>query len=338
MRKYLIFITLSLLLFASACDTLPIRPDDEDGSNLTNYSINIYVSGNVEVGADYKACYWLNGSRTDLESSGTGESWSSSIFVSGSDVYVSGSYQDGFDDVICYWKNGTLVHLSQVWMGGTTSIFVTNNDVYVSGYSTATASYWKNGILNRQEGTNSTAQSLYLDGSDVYVAGSIMSTNFYIVACYWLNNNLTELITNDSKAYSIYVNNSDVYVAGYYKDGTNQIACYWLNGAKYDLLGGRSAEEIYHDGTDLYIGGTTYSGGTSLCYWKNDIKTDLTSSDAINDVSMIVLNGQVYMSASIGTSEDSAYIWGNGTYSILTNSSSNIQATSVFAVSTPIAN
>ncbi|HPB48230.1 MAG TPA: hypothetical protein PLX16_06410, partial [Exilispira sp.] len=71
------------------------------------------------------------------------------------------------------------------------------------------------------------ANSIYVSGSDIYVAGYYYNgTNN--IACYWKNGSKTGLSAgNASEANSIYLSGSDIYVAGYYNNGSNNIACYW---------------------------------------------------------------------------------------------------------------
>ena len=97
-------------------------------------------------------------------------------------VYVAGSQWNGTSYVATYWKNGTPVHLT--------------------------------------DGSKSTlANSIFVSGSDVYVAGE----EYYVtslagtVAKFWKNGVLTNLPADNqyNHANSIFVVGSDVYIAGY---------------------------------------------------------------------------------------------------------------------------
>jgi hypothetical protein len=69
-------------------------------------------------------------------------SYSTSIFVSGSDVYVAGNESSEINKKALYWKNGQKVYLTDGReYSEAYSIFVSGSDVYVAG----TNGYWKNG-------------------------------------------------------------------------------------------------------------------------------------------------------------------------------------------------
>jgi hypothetical protein len=226
-----------------------------------SYAKSIVVSGNdVYVtgfgnGNKIVARCWKNGIPMPLASLGGNHTVAVSSFVSGSDIYVVGWVFDSNDRTrAAYWKNGQLILLTD----GTSdcmaeSIFVSGDDVYVAGtvnsqvshilpteiFSTGqkgVATYWKNGE-NITLSTNGRAQSIFVNGTDVYVSGSIynaensVSTPFgqlhVNTAIYWKNNIPVSLVEDsNSNAYSISVTkNGDVYTAGWID---NQ-AVYWIN-------------------------------------------------------------------------------------------------------------
>lgn len=67
-----------------------------------------------------------------------------------------------------------------------------------------------------------------------------------------------------------------IYTVGYCNNGTTNVACYWTDGKKTDLvsgsLGGLAASICVSNGT-ICIGGET---GTGPCYWTNGVEHDLT--------------------------------------------------------------
>ncbi|NLJ05750.1 MAG: hypothetical protein GX435_08635, partial [Exilispira sp.] len=81
--------------------------------------------------------------------------------------------------------------------------------------------------VDLETSSKSKANSIYVSGSDIYVAG-YYNNGSKDIACYWKDETKVDLETSStSKANSIYVSGSDIYVAGYYNDGTKDIACYW---------------------------------------------------------------------------------------------------------------
>ena len=57
------------------------------------------------------------------------------------------------------------------------------------------------------------------------------------------------------------------------------VACFWLNGARVDIEYG-AAEAITVDNGDIYVAGHFTTGGFNVgsCYWKNGVKTNLTTN------------------------------------------------------------
>jgi len=129
------------------------------------------------------------------------------------------------------------------------------HNVYVAGagqyipqgstYYSLYPKYWVNGtevsLLDASINSGS-ANSIFVIGSDVYVAGScnqkISSSQYQNVACYWKNGQKIILSTVNSStlvgANCIYVVGNDVYVVGY--EGNNAIL--WKNGVATNLSNG----------------------------------------------------------------------------------------------------
>jgi hypothetical protein len=194
------------------------------------------------------------------------------------------------------------------------------------------ACYWKNSAridLHPAVASDSTASSIIVVGTDVYVAGSCDYR-----ACYWINGRRTDLSAparTSSNATSIAVVGTDVYIAGHYRDGDNMKACYWKNGRRTDLSvparTSSGATSIAIVGTDVYIAGhygeyDWYSGFSSsrACYWKNGARTDLHpfgTSDS-STASITVVGTDVYVAGDYGGGVDfdsyyqKACYWKNG--------------------------
>ena len=65
---------------------------------------DVYVIGNYGSLPNQKACYWKNGTRTDLPHSGIA-GLTSDTAVSNANFYIAGFYADAIDNPIaCYWK------------------------------------------------------------------------------------------------------------------------------------------------------------------------------------------------------------------------------------------
>ena len=112
----------------------------------------------------------------------------SCICKSGTDVYVGGLF-----DYPMYWKNKEVVRLNDKY-GEVNQIKSIGYDIYAVGFynksnsnSTGnTACYWKNGQLVELE-DNAVAFSIFVDGSDIYVAGAVGRFDTEYKACYWKN-------------------------------------------------------------------------------------------------------------------------------------------------------
>ncbi len=181
---------------------------------VTLNGADVYAAGSDSVG---DAVYWKNGvlhvvaqGFYPAASSGT-DPGAVCIVISGNDVYVGGF---NIDIDAAYWKNGVETKLTSAIPGSTVSsvsgLFVAGNDVYASAYlivptngGSNAAAYWKNGNevdLPMNGATTGYAQSIFVSGSDVYVAG----WTFPGGAVYWKNGVETVLSANGS-ANCIYV-------------------------------------------------------------------------------------------------------------------------------------
>jgi hypothetical protein len=87
--------------------------------------------------------------------------------------------------------------------------------------------------------SRSSAHSIFVSGSDIYLAGyEEVGENW--IATYWKNGQAVRLSNRESMAESILVVGSDVYVAGMEDVGkSNFRATYWKNGQAVRLGRGR---------------------------------------------------------------------------------------------------
>lgn len=255
-------------------------------------------------------------------------------------------YVAGYDSTSAvYWKNDTMFTLSTN-NAYAQSIYVVNNDVYVAGEVDALgygnkdkAVYWKNGAeIPLTDGNNlTTASSIFVNGSDVYVAG-YENNNNWPVAKYWKNGvgvSLTGGTMDDNgMAYSIYVDGSDVYVAGY---TNNQGPVYWKNGVAVPLLDsnydGGVAHSIFVVNKNVYVAGNQGSkvNGVPLAtYWFNGISTVLPDYYHQAYGNSIYVNGNdVYVAGIEYGYAPFAIYWRNGIAFPLTDGSNSADANSI---------
>ncbi len=265
--------------------------------------------------------YWKNESPTVLNTNGI-SAYANCIILKNSDVYVSIQNKEWKLTDVDYWKNDIPVSLKQEQdIINVNSIFVDkNNIVYAAGnhnigtgdgFINTRAAYWKGRkeIVLSDTGHNSDATSIFVNETDIYIAGcesSQSKTGGYLegfVATYWKNGNAIHL--TDKKSYnfvtSIFVSNGDVYVAGYErkKEAGTEVAKYWKNGTEIQLtdgLGYSRANSIFVNGNDVYVAGEinpetdiqklafSDTGANKIAvYWKNGKMIALT--DKKNDAS-----------------------------------------------------
>ena len=272
------------------------------GGTYGSWATSIFVSGNDVYVAGREgsanrdiAKYWKNGVAVPLTDGTTGDGYASSIFVEGNDVYVAGT-ESLASGIPVYWKNGVAVPLTDGTNGAFAwSIFVAGGDVYVAGYEYKTtqtgpnqyvtnpvAKYWKNGVPTElNDGlTLGIAYSIFLSGTDVYVAGDLCAT--ISAGCdqatYWKNGTPVVLTTQtQTVAASIFASGADVYVAG--NDGHTgaNVAEFWKDGNLTPLVTGSAlsaANQVVVAGIDVYVGGANTDGSAETAgYWKNGVFT-----------------------------------------------------------------
>ena len=163
--------------------------------------------------------------------------------------------------------------------------------VFVLGQSGDTTKYWKNGVgtvLAEPAGTFGSAQSMFVNGADVYAAGFAEASPTSGSAEVWKDGAASALpdTTGYAGAVAITVSGGDVYVAGttYYPIPSNvpyttmsahyppggTVATVWKNGVAMNLpgngyigLAGGNANVEYSEyvsgifvaGTDVYVAG-----------------------------------------------------------------------------------
>jgi len=311
-------------------------------SSSTPAPANVYVAG-ISGGAPQ---YWSNGASTPLGSTGT----AAAIAISGSDIYVAGySAPTSEMSVATYWENGSAVTLSGTAPSLANGITVSQGNVYISGDVNSDSSYlatvWMNGAATQLmdgflDGSNlpnlTDANSLYVSGADVYVAGLVdkcilIATNTYYcgdVAVYWKNGNPTELVqlTNggtESLATSIFVSGADVYVTGNEFGISPSVPMLWKNGQAITLPASlTAAQSVFVNGPDVYVAGAC---GENACYVLNGAVQVLpnvsSSSSGVSQANQVIVSGSdVYVA---GETEGTPAYWADGTLYSLSTSTGN---------------
>ena len=169
--------------------------------------------------------------------------------------------------------------------------------------------YWKNNDPPIYLENCTSANSIYVSGQDVYVAGGYSTSPSY--PAYWKNGKQISLEHIGSAfAYDIEVCGGTVYVAGR-DDGK---AVLWINGREYQLNNGGNdysyAYSLYITDNggivDILIGGAYTTGTTYPCYWTdNGREFHPLSSSAQGQVNSIFHYG--------GTIFNGGYMSPNGT-------------------------
>lgn len=180
--------------------------------------------------------YWKNGQRVNLDPSLQGIA--TGMAVSDTDVYVIGSVYDGQFDTALVWKNGQrMPGFFSIETNPFNQIMVSGGNVYVVGLQ----GYYIN--FNQYVQLKGASQgistiSMYLDGSDIYVAGAT-DTASSRYAAYWKNGVMVALSnypgTTSSAATGVVVAGSDVYVAGSGIVNGVYLGMYWKNGVEETL-------------------------------------------------------------------------------------------------------
>lgn len=308
--------------------------------------VNVYVAGyehNGPVGSSSThavAKLWKNGIPVNL-SDGSRSTFPASVFVQGNDVFVCGNEENNNVPMAMYWKNGIPFKLSPGIINTVAlSITVVGNDVYVAGFSMTMggshAMYWKNGnpvYLSYSTYGYSSAYSIAVSGSDIYVAGQ----DDVGQAVYWKNGNPV-VHSSDSRALSMVVEGNDVYLAGIsfgYLPGSRS-AIVWKNGVPMQLMDGSYetfAHSIAVSENDVYVAGSVLKelGLFLATYWKNDSLVRLSTRKSYGS-SIAVSKNDVYVAGiEINSTENAnvATYWKNGNPVYLTDGSREAAATSI---------
>jgi hypothetical protein len=171
--------------------------------------------------------------------------------------------------------------------------FVRN--VYISGYSLNSAGnnilgFWKDEVwtelTDQEPAFNAYSTDIFIDGSDVYIAGSTADGGNR-KAAYWKNNSLVELNqvvgVTDSSTNSILMVDGDLYIAANARKGGLRHA-YYKNGVGKllpDITDDSDSQPMifvrYHNGVVYIVGGSKNAASETINgYWKDEVWTALS--------------------------------------------------------------
>ena len=271
----------------------------------------MYAAGFYNDGSKDIACYWRNGTKTDLHT--TSNSQVNGIAISEGFVYAAGYYTDSGVTKACYWKiplsGGTGERTSMTTSNSAaTAIVVDGTNVYMSGYFDVdgdyTSCYWRNTTkTNLHDSSESFSYAIALsEAGNVLTAGSYVDSGI-VKACYWRNTTKTDLYTtSNSQAKAIAFGEISgtpvMFVTGYYTDGNNK-ACYWRQSASYKFdqqqygtIASAEANAITAVGMDVYTAGQYREAGgmyNKACYWKNTTTRTVLYTDAESNAKSIIV-------------------------------------------------
>lgn len=248
---------------------------------LSFYNNRLYVVGLYYKEGEEVPCYWLDGVRYDLGDPGYKVLCG---FVYNGQVYAGGCFYSNSNLLPCYWKSGQRNVLSQDIAGYVSSIFVDGSGVYAAGRYNDIICYWDNkgGRYDFSSYPTGLVTQVLVDNNCVYISGV---TNNDSEAYYWVRESDGTVSANKldgTGASSIFVSNNQVYIGGWYKDGGNEIACYWDNIGVRHRLANPDSDHAYVSKIYLYnnkVYATGYykdSGGKyRACYWDDAGKHNL---------------------------------------------------------------
>ena len=334
---------------------------DKQAKCSVTVTASVFVAGRYENYDAGSGIVWKNGVRYDMKDRYYRDNYRS-IFVYDGDVYVAGDRRMGgsnFDYTMpALWKNGEIQLLETDARGVANEVFVSNGDVYVAGRveflrAGTTNSYyyraalWKNGklqMLTDNTFDNPYANSVFVQGSDVYVVGRTTSTIDYktvYVPALWKNGQLKKLIEKEGSARSITISGGVVYVSGNVENGTlsgsglsKDVAALWIND-ELQLLEPDElcyANSVCVNETDVYVAGS----GIGAVLWTNRNMETLSANGALYSVFVydddVYAAGHVVIPAFSGGTTNEAALWKNGERQELSKTGLTGYSVSVFSV------
>jgi hypothetical protein len=112
-----------------------------------------------------------------------------------------------------------------------------------------------------------------------------------------------------------------IYIAGSYMDGNTERACYWVDGMRIELNGGKRATGIAVEHNNVYVAGYINNSDSDGCYWVNGAQKMLNKYYSRDDSSrhprgIAVSGGKVYVVGYCGSDKSGstirAVLWVDG--------------------------
>jgi len=190
-------------------------------------------------------------------------------------------------------------------------------DVYVVGTSRESsgaygkATIWKNGVKTLLSTEQSTANSVYVSGSNVYVVGAVGAwPQLQGKATLWKDGTAQQLNSTNSIANSVCVSGNDVYVAGQLLPSTSlsQRGVYWKNGTQNNLAtppyqGSVSpvlhANAIHVSGSNVCVVGYARGVYTDGALWVNGTAKSISN---VSDLTSVFVSGtDIYIAGRLSS-------------------------------------
>ena len=238
-------------------------------------------------------------------------------WASAQDVYFCGN-GNGTGKI---WKNDTLVYsISDSLPVNPQALRVTSDGTVYCAGNVQDSAYsqghiWLNGNIVFSAGDNSIINSLIVNG-DGWTAGGYNQNGWNLSqGVVWHNGEVLHAYSDSLVPNNIYAMCIDTVTGDIYSGGDTDslgMAIVWKNESVFweaDLTS--TACCLYHDGTNLYVGGYYYLEGLVMAtLWENgEILYSFGDSLTSMFQAVTVYDGDIYTS---GYAEDSVFVWKNG--------------------------
>lgn len=199
-------------------------------------------------------------------------------------------------------------------------------------YSNPKAAFWKNGVrqalhYGKQSKNSFYANSVFVSGNDVYVAGSEVAEGSYHTAILW-KNGIAQSFQSGNTAISVFAVGENIYTVGLSVGLGYFNPVFWKNGIMHRLTDKDEnlffSPSVFVSNNDVYIAWKDK-------IWKNDEIIQTVDGQV---TSIFVSDGNVYVAgkennkATVWKNGDVQYILGNGEVSSLFVSDNNVYAAS----------
>ncbi|RAW00979.1 hypothetical protein DQQ10_12120 [Pseudochryseolinea flava] len=332
---------MSLALLMSACDEEEVKIEEIEKPVITpnidpDPEHDLYITYDESIEGVWTPKYVDPSGKVTLLGDGKRSAQTTDMYVDEDrNVIIVGTATDS--ERMSYpviWKNSEPTLLTDTTLhryASAQGMRIHGDDLYVVGFEFGinypAACYWKNGkkvSLSNGE-TSGVATDIWIDGEDVYVAGSIKNAAGNPEAYYWKNGVIKKI--PGTYASGILVKDNSLYITGdlgvakYWKDGNLVsvtgskntgvdiapkrmkifgsdlymigIGEYWKNGEVVTIGNGAKDVHATYDfavqGDDVYMAGFRHPREIyEPTYWKNGVPVSVTDGKFNGGVSAIV--------------------------------------------------